>query len=375
MSKADRVTQTVVLLLVGVILGYLIAYLVYQPRVADLESQLPSLERTVRTVTSELSEARELIRSLGENLSAARSELSTVKSKLDALLLPNVAILTCPASVTPGEHYPVVWNVSGGIPGKITEAAVYWGLKPRDLGSPLLGFENPSDIFTGDTPQAFTALLSAPQDPRRVYVRARAVVDGADYWSDEKEIVVEAPTGFSISLDVDCLWVVRGTSAGVTLSAVPISGFNAGVYISVLGTPTGLATTIQPWKVLPPAQVTVTVAPASNASLGLYIVSVAAIGDTISRSDAFSVRVVEAPSEAWVEIRSISYNPMSTIIKRGGTVTWINRDPVAHTVTGQGFDSGRIDPGGSWSHTFDSPGIYSYGCKVFPSMAGFVRVV
>ena len=46
------------------------------------------------------------------------------------------------------------------------------------------------------------------------------------------------------------------------------------------------------------------------------------------------------------------------------TVTWANRDTVKHTVTAQdnSFDSGNIQPGAIYTHTFTTPGNVSYYC-------------
>ncbi len=52
-------------------------------------------------------------------------------------------------------------------------------------------------------------------------------------------------------------------------------------------------------------------------------------------------------------------------IAAGGTVTWFNADTVQHTVTSNTtglFDSGLMDPGTYWSHTFTTPGTYEYHC-------------
>jgi plastocyanin len=59
----------------------------------------------------------------------------------------------------------------------------------------------------------------------------------------------------------------------------------------------------------------------------------------------------------------------------GSEVTWLNRDVVWHTVTGtdQSF-SGFLRVQGSFRHTFEEPGEYSYFCAIHPSMQGIVVV-
>jgi plastocyanin len=66
----------------------------------------------------------------------------------------------------------------------------------------------------------------------------------------------------------------------------------------------------------------------------------------------------------------------------GTTVTWVNHDPMAHTVTeGQGakatphgFNSGVMNSGQSWSNTFTTPGTYLYTCLFHSDMNGRVIV-
>jgi len=64
----------------------------------------------------------------------------------------------------------------------------------------------------------------------------------------------------------------------------------------------------------------------------------------------------------------------------GATVTWINKDTtlVSHTVTsnvsGQ-FDSGFLTFGTTFSHTFNTAGMYYYHCAPHTSMWGVIVVV
>ncbi len=80
-----------------------------------------------------------------------------------------------------------------------------------------------------------------------------------------------------------------------------------------------------------------------------------------------------------VGIVEFSFAPGEVAVPRGTTVVWTNLDSVAHTVTstepgGVGFDSGQIEPGGSFSFTFEEPGRYPYTSLPYPSMTGTVVV-
>ena len=77
-------------------------------------------------------------------------------------------------------------------------------------------------------------------------------------------------------------------------------------------------------------------------------------GAEVLRADA-----AEAVS---VTMKDVSFSPATVRIKAGQTVTWSNPSKLTHTVTGSGFDSGNVGPGGSWSHRFTKAGTYSYVC-------------
>ena len=58
-----------------------------------------------------------------------------------------------------------------------------------------------------------------------------------------------------------------------------------------------------------------------------------------------------------------AFMPATLSVKVGATVTWVNEDTVAHTVTSEGstlFDSGNLPTGGTFSFTFTRAGTYHY---------------
>lgn len=82
----------------------------------------------------------------------------------------------------------------------------------------------------------------------------------------------------------------------------------------------------------------------------------------------------QAPAKATVSIGE-NFGPRTVTVRVGGTVTWTNNDDEAHTATGDGFDSGNLNPGQTYSQTFRSAGTYDYVCSYHPDMTGAVRVV
>jgi plastocyanin len=78
-----------------------------------------------------------------------------------------------------------------------------------------------------------------------------------------------------------------------------------------------------------------------------------------------------------VDIKNLAYNPASVEIPVGGTVTWTNSDSFPHTVTGMDrsvLQSGTMDPGATFSKTFDKAGTYDYFCEFHANMKGTVVV-
>ncbi len=80
------------------------------------------------------------------------------------------------------------------------------------------------------------------------------------------------------------------------------------------------------------------------------------------------------PGANEVFIQGMSFNPSSLTVTAGTTVTWTNKDGVAHTVTSTTglFDSGSISTNGTFSHTFTAAGTFSYYCKIHTYMTGSV---
>ena len=76
------------------------------------------------------------------------------------------------------------------------------------------------------------------------------------------------------------------------------------------------------------------------------------------------------------ELSAFAYAPRSVTIRAGETVAWKNTGDEAHTITSQDqlFDSRLLDPGKSFSYTFDTPGVYRYFCVPRPWMKGTVIV-
>ena len=99
-----------------------------------------------------------------------------------------------------------------------------------------------------------------------------------------------------------------------------------------------------------------------------------------------------APTSASVSMTdALKFEPATVTVARGGTVTWTNSSATMHTVTddpskaankadaalpsgAQPWDSGTINPGQTFRHTFDTPGTYKYFCTPHEA-AGMVATI
>jgi len=82
------------------------------------------------------------------------------------------------------------------------------------------------------------------------------------------------------------------------------------------------------------------------------------------------------PSGNNVTIQSSAFSPTAITVTAGATVTWTNKDAIAHTVTSDAslFDSGSIAANGVYSYTFATAGTYHYHCTFHTMMTGTVVV-
>ena len=89
---------------------------------------------------------------------------------------------------------------------------------------------------------------------------------------------------------------------------------------------------------------------------------------------------VRGEHEIWM--KNISYIPDTLNIPVGTTVTWVNQDSMAHTVTSADtvnskilFNSGSIGMHDTFNYTFDSSGIYHFYCKIHSKRMNGIIIV
>jgi len=98
--------------------------------------------------------------------------------------------------------------------------------------------------------------------------------------------------------------------------------------------------------------------------------------DQASPDQTGPVQAAPVENPVTVNIQDDAFEPATTSIAPGTTVTWVNNDDEAHTVTADEglFDSGRLDPGDSYSVWFDGSGTVAYHCEPHPHMTGSIEV-
>jgi len=77
-----------------------------------------------------------------------------------------------------------------------------------------------------------------------------------------------------------------------------------------------------------------------------------------------------------ISISNFAFDPSSTTVAKGTTVTWTNNDSTTHTVTSNDnkFASTKLAPGDKFSFTFSDAGTFGYHCSIHTSMTGQVEV-
>ncbi|MBN1439386.1 MAG: cupredoxin domain-containing protein [Anaerolineales bacterium] len=83
-----------------------------------------------------------------------------------------------------------------------------------------------------------------------------------------------------------------------------------------------------------------------------------------------------------IYLQDYAFHPERITVKAGTKVTWINRDPVFHSVTSETglFRSGLLAVGQAFTFTFEQPGTYRYYCEKSggpngEGMSGMITVV
>lgn len=77
-----------------------------------------------------------------------------------------------------------------------------------------------------------------------------------------------------------------------------------------------------------------------------------------------------------IAMRGNTFIPAEVTVPVGSTLWWINQDLVLHDVISLdlSIQSPLINPGASWSYTFNQPGRFAYVCDLHANMEGVITV-
>lgn len=108
----------------------------------------------------------------------------------------------------------------------------------------------------------------------------------------------------------------------------------------------------------------------------LGVLMIAALLFTACSKSDDATGAVTAPGAASVGMKSMKFSPFDLRVTPGSTVTWNNVDTVMYSITADdgSFESGDILPGGSYSRTFPTQGVYNYHSRHGFEMKGRVTV-
>ncbi len=78
-------------------------------------------------------------------------------------------------------------------------------------------------------------------------------------------------------------------------------------------------------------------------------------------------------NEVWMSTNS--FLPASLEVSQGTTIRWLNNSSVTHNLVSEtGLFNELLNPGGSFSYTFDDDGVFNYECTLHPGMTGSIIV-
>jgi plastocyanin len=105
-----------------------------------------------------------------------------------------------------------------------------------------------------------------------------------------------------------------------------------------------------------------------------FLFAILCLSNSCSKSSSSNDTTNPGANEVWIQ--NMAFNPVTRTVTAGTTITWTNKDGVAHTVTSNtgAFDSGTVNPNGTYSHLFSTAGSFPYHCSIHPTMTATVIV-
>ncbi len=134
-----------------------------------------------------------------------------------------------------------------------------------------------------------------------------------------------------------------------------------------------------------------------GAALGLVLPTISTLTSTATAQEAASPFASPVTAVTVKMTSQLRFEPEEVTIQRGETIRWVNASPIPHTTTGdpeknpvketrpelarlppgaEPWESGLLNEGQSFSHTFTATGEYQYFCipHVLSGMLGTITV-
>jgi hypothetical protein len=109
----------------------------------------------------------------------------------------SVEVLSAPATAAAGQSFMVSWRVNSPGQKTINHTAVHYGPDSKSEPLTLTSYPMLTTVQKGTIPADFSANITISKTGT-IYFRAHAIIDGTNYWSDEKTITLTVSTNISI---------------------------------------------------------------------------------------------------------------------------------------------------------------------------------
>jgi plastocyanin len=107
------------------------------------------------------------------------------------------------------------------------------------------------------------------------------------------------------------------------------------------------------------------------------VIAAAGLGGVTGLMLGAGVLFATAADPSNVAIDNFTFTPATLTVKAGTTVTWTNKDDIAHAIassTNAFTRSKALDTDDTYAFTFTTPGTYKYFCYLHPHMVGSIVV-
>jgi len=121
----------------------------------------------------------------------------------------SVEILKAPATAEASKSFEISWRVNSPEQKTIPHTAVHYGPDSKSEPLTLTSYPTLTLVQNGTIPADFSTNITIGKTGI-IYFRAHAIIDGTNYWSDEKMITVTVP------MNVSATAVVTPTATATT---------------------------------------------------------------------------------------------------------------------------------------------------------------